>query len=80
MIVTLQACVLDFGENWETYIPLIEFAYNKSFQPSIRKAPFEALYERRCRSPVEWFEMEKAKTLGPNLVQEAMDKVKIIQE
>ena len=48
----LRACVLDFGGSWSKYLPLVEFSYNKSYHSSIGMAPFEALYGRRCRSPV----------------------------
>ncbi|KAK8597280.1 hypothetical protein V6N12_065752 [Hibiscus sabdariffa] len=48
----LRACVIDFNKNWEKSIPLVEFAYNNSYQTSIQMAPFEALYGRRCRTPI----------------------------
>ncbi|KAK6147329.1 hypothetical protein DH2020_018241 [Rehmannia glutinosa] len=50
----LRACVLDFEESWEVYLPLVEFAYNNSHQTTIGMAPYEALYGRRCRSPIYW--------------------------
>ena len=52
----LRACVIDFEGSWDQHLPLIEFAYNNSYQASIQMAPFEALYGRKCRSPVGWFE------------------------
>jgi len=76
----LRCCVLDFGGNWDSYLPLIEFSYNNSYQASIQMAPFEALYGRRCRSPIGWFEVGEVKLLGPNLVQDAVEKVHIIRE
>ncbi|XP_070015155.1 uncharacterized protein [Nicotiana sylvestris] len=76
----LRACVLDFKGNWDDHLPLIEFAYNNSFHVSIQMAPFEALYGRRCRSPIGWFKVGKAELLGPDLVHKAMEKVRIIQE
>ncbi|GJT72944.1 putative reverse transcriptase domain-containing protein [Tanacetum coccineum] len=48
----LRACVLDFGKNWDKHLPLVEFSYNNSYHTSIKAAPFEALYGRKCRSPV----------------------------
>ena len=48
----LRACVLDLKGNWADHLPLVEFAYNNSFQSSIRMTPFEGLYGRRCRSPI----------------------------
>ncbi|KAL4339218.1 hypothetical protein GQ457_08G027450 [Hibiscus cannabinus] len=64
----LRACVIDFGKNWEKSIPLVEFAYNNSYQSSIQMAPFEALYGRRCRTPLCWselgFSMEESLRFG----------------
>ena len=76
----LRACVIDFGGSWDHFLPLAEFAYNNSYQSSIQMAPYEALYGRRCRSPVGWFEPGEARLLGTDLVQDALDKVKIIQD
>ncbi|GKF36577.1 putative reverse transcriptase domain, ribonuclease H-like domain, aspartic peptidase domain protein, partial [Tanacetum coccineum] len=50
----LRACVIDFGNGWEGHLPLIEFSYNNSYHASIKASPFEALYGRKCRSPVCW--------------------------
>jgi hypothetical protein len=55
----LRLCVLDFKGNWIKYIPLVEFAYNNSFQATISMAPYEALYGRKCRSPLYWDEVSK---------------------
>ena len=48
----LWGCVMDLPESWDRYIPLMEFAYNNSYQSSIGMAPYEALYGRKCRTPV----------------------------
>ncbi|GJX07168.1 putative reverse transcriptase domain-containing protein [Tanacetum coccineum] len=48
----LRACVIDFGGSWDTHLPLVEFSYNNSYHSSIKCAPFESLYGRKCRSPV----------------------------
>nr|GEW46118.1 putative reverse transcriptase domain, ribonuclease H-like domain, aspartic peptidase domain protein [Tanacetum cinerariifolium] len=53
----LRACVIDFGNGWKRHLPLIEFSYNNSYHTSIKAAPFEALYGRKCRSPVCWAEV-----------------------
>ena len=55
----LRACVLDFKGSWDTHLPLIEFAYNNSYQASIQMAPFEALYGRKCGSPLCWLELSE---------------------
>ncbi|XP_070005384.1 uncharacterized protein [Nicotiana sylvestris] len=76
----LRACVIDFGGLWDQFLSLAEFAYNNNYQSSIQMAPYEALYGRQCRFPVGWFEPGEARILGTDLVQDALDKVKVIQE
>ena len=76
----LRACVLDFGTNWAAQLPYVEFAYNNSYQASIRMAPYEALYGRPCRSPLCWAEKEERLELGPQFIRETTDKIQIIRE
>jgi len=76
----LRACILDFKGNWDDHLALIEFAYNNSYHSSIKMAPYEALYGRRCRSPVGWFEVGETELYGPDLIHQAIEKVKVIQE
>ncbi|KAH0670724.1 hypothetical protein KY285_025700 [Solanum tuberosum] len=76
----LRACVIDFKGNWDDYLPLIELAYNNSHHSSIGMAPFKALYGRRCRSPVGWFEVGEIALIGPESVYEAIEKVRLIRE
>ncbi|GJW96097.1 reverse transcriptase domain-containing protein [Tanacetum coccineum] len=76
----LRACVIDFGGSWDTHIPLTEFSYNNSYHSSIRCAPFEALYGRKCRSPILWDKVGEKRLIGPEMVQETTDKVVIIKE
>ncbi|KAL3360779.1 hypothetical protein AABB24_013964 [Solanum stoloniferum] len=76
----LRACVIDFNGNWDDHLSLIQFAYNNSFHASIQMAPYEALYGRRCRSLIRWFKVGEAGLIGPGLVHQAMEKVKVIQE
>nr|GEU29596.1 putative reverse transcriptase domain-containing protein [Tanacetum cinerariifolium] len=52
----LRACAIDFGGNWDTHLPLVEFSYNNSYQSSVKYAPFEALYGRKCQTPIAWAE------------------------
>ena len=75
----LRACVLDFGGSWESHLSLIEFAYNNSYHSSIGMAPFEALYGRPCRSPICWAEVGERALIGPKIVQETTDNVRLIQ-
>ncbi|KAD4385365.1 hypothetical protein E3N88_25533 [Mikania micrantha] len=75
----LCSCVIDFGGSWDTHLPLIEFSYNNSYHTSIQCASFEALYGRKCRSPVCWTKVGDSQVVGPELIQETTDKIKIIQ-
>ncbi|CAJ2642459.1 unnamed protein product [Trifolium pratense] len=76
----LRACVLEQGVSWDSCLPLIEFTYNNSFHSSIGMAPFEALYGRRCRTPLCWFESGESVILGPEIVQETTEKIRMIRE
>nr|GEX07936.1 putative reverse transcriptase domain-containing protein [Tanacetum cinerariifolium] len=66
-------------ENWDTHLPLPEFSYN-SYHLSIRRVPCEALYRKKCRSPVLWVEIGESWLIGPEIVQETTDKVVLIKE
>ncbi|GJZ97312.1 putative reverse transcriptase domain-containing protein [Tanacetum coccineum] len=70
-----DACVIDFGNVWVKHLPLVEFSYNNSYHASIKAAPFEALYGRKCRSPVCWAEVGQVQLTGPEIVQETIEKV-----
>ncbi|GJW70170.1 putative reverse transcriptase domain-containing protein [Tanacetum coccineum] len=71
----LRACVLDFGKNWDRHLPLVELSYNNSYHTSIKAAPFEALYGRKCRSPVCWAEVKDAQLTGPAIIHETTQKI-----
>ena len=53
----LRMCVIDLGGNWDDHLPLVEFSYNNNYHSSIEMAPYEALYGRKCRSPLCWDEI-----------------------
>ncbi|KAK5785471.1 hypothetical protein PVK06_040061 [Gossypium arboreum] len=76
----LRCCILEFSGSWERYLPLIEFAHNNSFQSSIKMAPYEALYGRKCRTPLFWTELGESKIFGVDLIKDAEQKVKVICE
>ncbi|GKD77785.1 putative reverse transcriptase domain-containing protein [Tanacetum coccineum] len=76
----LRACVIDFRNGWERHLPLIEFSYNNSNHASIKAAPFEALYGRKCRSPVCWAEFRDAQLTGPELIHEMTEKIVQIKQ
>ncbi|GKG46369.1 putative reverse transcriptase domain-containing protein, partial [Tanacetum coccineum] len=61
-------------ESWDVHLPLVEFSYNNSYHSSVRCAPFEALYGKKCRSPIIWAEVGEGQLIGPELVQETTKK------
>ncbi|GJV46675.1 putative reverse transcriptase domain-containing protein [Tanacetum coccineum] len=71
----LRACVLDFGKGWDKHLPLVEFSYNNSYHTSIKAAPFEALYGRKCRSPICWAEVGDRQLTGPEIIHETTEKI-----
>nr|GEX82195.1 putative reverse transcriptase domain-containing protein [Tanacetum cinerariifolium] len=75
----LRACVIDFCGSWDVHLPLAKFSYNNSYHLSIRRAPFEALYGRKCRSPVLQAEIGESRLIGPELMQETTDKRKPLE-
>ncbi|GKF23562.1 putative reverse transcriptase domain-containing protein [Tanacetum coccineum] len=76
----VHACVIDFGKGWVKHLPLAEFSYNNSYQASIKAAPYEALYGRKCRSPVCWAEVGEAQLTGPKVIQETTEKIVLIKQ
>ncbi|KAJ9545105.1 hypothetical protein OSB04_024812 [Centaurea solstitialis] len=76
----LRACVLEFGRSWDDHLPLVEFSYNNRYHASIQCAPYEALYGRKCRSPLNWLEVGESRLIRPDIVQETTDKIKMVQE
>ncbi|GJX69195.1 putative reverse transcriptase domain-containing protein [Tanacetum coccineum] len=76
----LRACVIDFGKGWERHLPLVEFSYNNSYHASIKTAPFEALYGRKCRSPVYWAEVGDVQLTGPEIIHETTEKIVQIRQ
>jgi ribosomal protein L21E len=75
----LRACTLDFKGSWDEHLPLVEFSYNNSYHASIGMPPFEALYGRKCRSPSCWEEVGERKIVGPELIQQTEEVVKLIR-
>ncbi|GJZ54904.1 putative reverse transcriptase domain-containing protein [Tanacetum coccineum] len=71
----LRTCAIDFGNGWDRHLPLIEFSYNNSYHMSIKAAPFEALYDRKCRSPICWAEVEDTQLTGPRIIHETTEKI-----
>jgi hypothetical protein len=71
----LRACVLTYGSDWEKSLSYVEFSYNNSYQASLRMAPFEALYDRKCRTPLMWSEVGERTFFGPAAIVEAEENV-----
>nr|GFA30013.1 putative reverse transcriptase domain-containing protein [Tanacetum cinerariifolium] len=71
----LRACAIDFEKGWVNHLPLVGFSYNNSYHASIKAAPFEALYGRKCRSPICWTEVGEAQIFGPELIQETTEQI-----
>ena len=75
----LKACVLDLKGSWDEHLPLVEFAYNNSYQVSIQMAPYEALYGRLCRSPIGWTEVGESSNTSLDLIRDTLVKVDLIR-
>ncbi|GJW80129.1 putative reverse transcriptase domain-containing protein [Tanacetum coccineum] len=76
----LRACVIDFRKGWEKHLPLVESSYNNSYHASIKAAPFEALYGRKCRSPICWAEVGDVQLTGPEIINETTEKIVQIRQ
>jgi hypothetical protein len=74
----LRSCALTFQDQWDECLPLAEFSYNNSYQESIKMTPFEALYGRRCKTPLNWSKPGERWFFGVDLVKETEAKVRQI--
>ena len=75
----LRACIIHYDKSWDKCLALAEFSYNNSYQVSLKMAPFEALYGRKCRTPLSWSQVGERVIFGPDLVTEAEKKLRVIQ-
>jgi hypothetical protein len=76
----LRACALKHGGSWDKSLPYAEFSYNNSYQASLKMSPFEALYGRKCRTPLYWDQTGERQFFGPELIKEAEEQVRMIRE
>ena len=74
----LRAYAISFPRKWDECLNLAEFSYNNSYQESIHMAPFEALYGRKCRTPLNWVKVGDRGYFGPDFIKEAREQVSII--
>ena len=76
----LRACVLTYSTDWEKSLSYAEFSYNNSYQASLQMSPFEALYGRKCRTPLLWSEVGEREFFGPTSIEEAEENVAKVRE
>jgi hypothetical protein len=76
----LRACALDYGSSWDEDLPYAEFSYNNSHQASIEMAPFEALYGRKCTTPLLWSGVGEQSLFGLDIIKDAEEKVRLIRD
>ena len=76
----LRACAIQYGTSWDKCLPYAEFSYNNSYQASLKKSPFEALYGKRCRTPLFWNQTGEKQVFGPDIIQDAEQQLWIVQE
>ncbi|GKA12034.1 putative reverse transcriptase domain-containing protein [Tanacetum coccineum] len=76
----LRSCAMEFRGSWDIHLPVVKFSYNNSYHSSVRYAPFEALYERKCRSPILWAEVGERHMIVPEIVQETTENISQIKD
>ncbi|WVZ88900.1 hypothetical protein U9M48_035367 [Paspalum notatum var. saurae] len=76
----LRACAIQYGTSWDKSLPYAEFSYNNSYQASIKMSPFQALYGRRCRTPLHWDQPGEKQLFGPEIIEDAKRQVRMIRE
>ena len=76
----MRACALQYGISWDKSLPYAEFSYNNSYQKSLNMAPFEALYGRKCRTPLFWYQTGETQVFGLDVLRDAEEQVKMIRD
>jgi hypothetical protein len=76
----LRACALQYGRSWDKCLSFAEFSYNNNYQESLKMAPFDMLYGRRCRTLLFWSEARERKVFGPDILQEVKKQVRMVRE
>jgi hypothetical protein len=76
----LRACALQDLSRWDKRLPYAEFSYNNSYQASLKMSPFQALYGRSCRTPLQWDQPGEKQVFGPDILLEAEENIKMVRE
>ena len=76
----LRACILAYGKDWEKSLSFTEFSYNSSYQANLKMSPFEALYGRKCQTPLMWFEVGERSLFDPDMIKEVEEQVAKVRE
>jgi hypothetical protein len=76
----LRACALKHRGSWDKSLPHVEFSYINNYQASLNMSPFEAIYGRKCRTPLYWDQTGERQFFGPEIIQEAEEQVRMISE
>ncbi|WVZ93943.1 hypothetical protein U9M48_039892 [Paspalum notatum var. saurae] len=80
LVDILRACVIHYGTSWDKCLPYAKFSYNNSYQASLKKSPFEALYDKRCRMPLFWNQTGEKQVFGPDIIHDAEQQLRIVQQ
>jgi len=75
-----RTCVLTYEKDWEKNLSFTKFSYNNSYQAILKMSPFEALYGRKCQTPLMWSEVGERSLFGPDMIKEAEEQVAKVQE
>jgi transposase InsO family protein len=75
----LRVCALQDQSGWDKRLPYAEFSYNNSYQASLKMPPFQALYGRSCRTPLQWDQPGEKQVFGPNILLEAKENIKMVR-
>jgi hypothetical protein len=76
----LRACALQYQSGWDKRLPYAEFSYNNSYQANLKMSPFQALYGRSCRTPLQWDQPREKQVFGPDIFLKAEENIKMAQE
>ena len=76
----LRACAIRYGTSCDKCLPYAEFSYYNSYQASLEKSPFEALYGRKCRTPLYWDQVGEKQVFEPEIIEDAEQLVQVVRE